>query len=462
MQTLQKFIDLKHLLPPDSWLVKRDQHNPGELDDESIAFIEGDVEADSLDLDDQPGVIALFVTGHCKIKNIYCEETDGSTGLIVKKNLVVDNMIVGGQEVYVCGDLTVTGLFWGDYNHGNLQVEGLMTFHVFISTDYSFDVKRFETKNRVQVAHFLWDEGEDEYDRERLNTIFQPDCLIGENELEDWASSWKDWIASWNLMDRIKKGLPVLLEHIEPVREEAIPFVFGSKTFNPANLQRLRESPVFQHTEMLEYWRGDIFKRVLANRDTTLSEQVYLQKEGKSILIRYENGRLAVLCRESEQAAWYYYDPRRSEHATFAEMTQPLWEALLEEWSEIEYWYAQFQETVTPASLQKMLDIPVVKTRYSDYYNDDGEVLYINNGQVEFRQADSGRTPRATIIKYKGDGHDFYHYDLGETGVLLRDQAGDGYSSKTWQVGWGEVEKYRNAVRYYRALRSNMERLPKE
>ncbi|RNL80576.1 hypothetical protein ED312_19255, partial [Sinomicrobium pectinilyticum] len=92
-------------------------------------------------------------------------------------NLQADNIVVGGQEIYVAGDLTVKGLFWGDYNHGDLVVTGEIAVLVFISTDYNFDHKRFEAGDRVRVAYWLWDETEDEFDREQLEALFRPECL---------------------------------------------------------------------------------------------------------------------------------------------------------------------------------------------------------------------------------------------------------------------------------------------
>lgn len=79
-----------------------------------------------------------------KAGNIYNNETDGSTGLVVMGNLTANNIVVGGQELFVAGDLAVNELFWGDYNHGELQVRGSIQAKVFINTDYGVDYKRFE------------------------------------------------------------------------------------------------------------------------------------------------------------------------------------------------------------------------------------------------------------------------------------------------------------------------------
>ena len=47
-------------------------------------------------------------------------------------NLIADNIVVGGQEIFVGGDFTVNELFWGDYNHGDLQVKGSIQAKVLL------------------------------------------------------------------------------------------------------------------------------------------------------------------------------------------------------------------------------------------------------------------------------------------------------------------------------------------
>ncbi len=499
---LKKISEVKHLLPQDCWAVKRNEQK-GELENDLVAWVNGDWETGNLDLDMHhsfefffPGlempepyacISLVFVSGNLKARDIFCEETDGATDLIVTGNLEAENITVGGQEIFVQGNLSVSGLYWGDYNHGALRVQGHIAAHVFISTDYSFDVERFDTADRVEVDHFFWDESDEEFDRDLLAFVFQPDCLVAEDEVdEDELYSWNAWLDTSRIRQRLLEGLPVLLDDPAPyiAQEVQIPFIFESNAFNPANLQRLRESPVFldhipadaeKQVQEVEYWRGEIFKRVVVVKRIPLSEQVYFQQGDKAILIRYEKNpalqgqdssenahRLAVLCRtivEGEEPAWYYFDPRLPAHQPFVSMTQPLWEDLLREWSEIEYWHEQFNAIVTREKVERILALPLVKDKYSDYYSDDGKSLSIFNGQVQFRQGSEGRAPRISIVKYtrKEDEYNFYHYDIrelrnGETRVLLYDQASDGYESKTWQVGWPDVQKYRDAIRYFTTL----------
>ena len=72
---------------------------------------------------------------------VYNEETDGAAGLIMLGDLRVGNMLVGGQEVYVTGNLMVDEVVWGDYNHGDLRVLGIAIATACVETDqYSVNI----------------------------------------------------------------------------------------------------------------------------------------------------------------------------------------------------------------------------------------------------------------------------------------------------------------------------------
>ena len=143
---LKKFNTIKHLLPNNCWAVTRNAANTGKLEGENVLFYEGDLTLDSLNLDhcetltpalaSGETIFLVLVTGNLNIKQfIYNKNTDGATGLIVLGNLQTQNMLVGGQEVYVAGNMHVSELFWGDYNHGDLTVKGDVTALVFADTE---------------------------------------------------------------------------------------------------------------------------------------------------------------------------------------------------------------------------------------------------------------------------------------------------------------------------------------
>lgn len=157
-----------------------------------------------------PFVYAIIINGNLKARNIFNDNTDGATGLMVLGNLEAENMMVGGQEIFISGNLYVKGLFWGDYNHGNLVAKGAIAANTFLSTDYRFDQERFSRKDRVEIAHFLQDDQE-QYDRGRLAALIQPDCLVHPNNQHHQLYGWKDWLVREKMIERLKEGLPVLL-----------------------------------------------------------------------------------------------------------------------------------------------------------------------------------------------------------------------------------------------------------
>lgn len=141
MMKLVKYQDIKHLLPEDTHYKNERYYDPQEA---YVLHYQGDLVLEKpLDLDNsysyffdgvEPEDLCyfIFVEGNVKAGNIYNNETDGSTGLVVMGNLIADNIVVGGQEIFVGGDFTVNELFWGDYNHGVLQVKGSIQAKVLL------------------------------------------------------------------------------------------------------------------------------------------------------------------------------------------------------------------------------------------------------------------------------------------------------------------------------------------
>lgn len=158
------FSQISSLLPPDSWAVWCDSANPGRFDDEFIIVFEGSTELDSLNLDipfEQTEPVSLIlVKGDLRVKRyVYNQETDSATGLIVLGDLQAGNMLVGGQEIYITGNLLVDEVFWGDYNHGDLQVLGAAHANVFVETDdYTANIG-----GKAHFTHYLDQFGSEGY-----------------------------------------------------------------------------------------------------------------------------------------------------------------------------------------------------------------------------------------------------------------------------------------------------------
>lgn len=503
----RKLSEIQHLLPADSWVKEYVFDRGGE--DEICLFIAGDWELENLDLDevkDEQGnyISLILVAGNMKVKNIYCENTDGATGLIVTGSLEAENMIVGGQEIYICGDLRVKDCFWGDYNHGELVVIGTITMQVFIATDYGFDFDLHKKEDRLKLDVFLWDEEEQEgFPQFKIRNLFREDCIAEELDLdeEDDLYSWNDWLNRSQIIEHLKAGKPILLQNIINVQDEApeveIPFVFESRAFNNANLLRLRESPLFldnfptdgtERHQTIEYWRGDDFKRVVVTKEELFSEKVYFQQGDRALLMQYEEVKrnvfqtllgetpqyqITLLCRtitEGVSDNWFHYNSLLKEHKKYSVLTQDFWENLLTEWSEMEYYHQQFQKVITTEKINHILSLPVVKEKYSDYYDDDKEALWFRNFNWQFRQIDNIKkvcqriTIACDISTEEEKIYDFYHFDIEklENGVIapvLYTQYDDGYGASVFKVAICNIDKFKNAIRYFEMMETKIEKI---
>lgn len=125
-----KFKEVKHKMPNDSWYHSLLDKGNEEFDEGLVLLIEGDYEVGNLDLGaplipfrerfnnyeaylNQEMCIIILIEGNLKARNIYNFNTDRSTSLCVLGNVDAENIVIGGQELYVAGNLNVAECFWG-------------------------------------------------------------------------------------------------------------------------------------------------------------------------------------------------------------------------------------------------------------------------------------------------------------------------------------------------------------
>ncbi len=102
----------------------------GVLDDiERIRLLEpgSRVEGD-LDLDASP----VLAAGDLHVEGNVLGGEDGSL-LVVLGSCRASNVLVGGPEVFIRGDLTVRGAVMTDYNHGRLEVGGALEAEIILA-----------------------------------------------------------------------------------------------------------------------------------------------------------------------------------------------------------------------------------------------------------------------------------------------------------------------------------------
>ncbi|CAA9198634.1 DUF6892 domain-containing protein [Flavobacterium collinsii] len=502
----KKFKEIKYLLPASSSALG--YKGDGGIDDMICLYISGDWEIENLDLDDINDefgnrVYLILIIGNLTVKNIYCKNSDMGTFLTVLNSLVADNMVVSGQEIYIGGRLTVKDLFWG-YYPGNIVVNLFLTANVFIVSNYTYIfLDKDESGQQLSVVNYLFSDQDEEYEfqRSKVSAFFREDCIMGSPNIVDDLNGWNDWLNADQMIENLKKGKPILRENFQlqepPVVE--IPFVFESKAFNNANLLRLRESPLFldnytphatERFQIIEYWKDDDFKRVLVNKEEMFSEIVYFQQDDRALMMQYvkvkqnileklrgntSQYQISISCRTIKDGTddnWEVYNSLLEQHKKYLSLTQDFWEDLLTEWSEMEYYYLQFQKTVTVEKIEYILSLPVVKAKFSDYYNVRNESIWFKFNW-KFRQIDTeqGQCQRITIIRdfstLYGDKYEFYHFDLkklenGNVVPVLYTQDENGDEFDNYEVTVSDSGKFKNAAKYFKTLENRMEDINRE
>lgn len=109
--------------------------------DFNFLLYEGNIDLDTLNLDNDRynnDIIGIIINGNLLVNNIYNFETDYGIHLIVLGNVVAKNIIVGGQDINISGNLDISEVFLGFYNHGGIFVENNVSCPTIIIEDYAF------------------------------------------------------------------------------------------------------------------------------------------------------------------------------------------------------------------------------------------------------------------------------------------------------------------------------------
>jgi hypothetical protein len=111
---------------------------------ELVKVVEQDTVLADLPLDLVPNdaTIAYIFMGNLTVLGaIWNENTEGAISMMVFKNLKARNIAVGGQEIYVKGNLDVEELLCGSYNHGTMTVKGDVKACYILDDDYTFTLE---------------------------------------------------------------------------------------------------------------------------------------------------------------------------------------------------------------------------------------------------------------------------------------------------------------------------------
>lgn len=430
-----RFRDIKHKLPADAWARWRNERHDGEFDAETVLYHQGDLALDTLELDDLPAsdtVFLILVEGNLRVANhIYNEETDGAPGLIVLGDLQARNAVVGGQEIYVTGNLVIEELFWGDYNHGTLKVAGNADIALLVDTEgYHVEIagkQRF--RRHLSTLDAATDPGSNDGLAEPL-ALFPADCVID-------ADSEYPILYRSRMLERLRASQPVIHADLLQARQlpaPAIPPLCPDRTLSVDNLERLTQPHLLlqpanaSQTPRLEFWRGDLFCRAAAGEeeDGSVFRSVYFQNATHAAQLRFNQVRIpggllrrstqqwlpALRWREmsGEQTDWHDCDVLPTQCTA---MFDQGWNALLDGVAT----HVHARALIAPERLSALLALPLAAP-YDDFYDDDRNGLWLGNVYCAFRQEGVIRKghPQPALLRVAcnrtDDGNERYDFSL--------------------------------------------------
>ncbi len=301
---------LKDRFPEDSCWAKFYQ----DFTDEHIAaYYAGDLTLHSLDLDwekpfpDQTETILIFIDGNFTVDNLYNEETDGAIGLMVMGNLTVQNMAVGGQEIYVEGNLLVEEVLCGSYNHGETIVQGNLNATVLVQDD-QYRITAGGEKRFVCTVNAWEGDGVCQELPIDIRDVLIDDVFLDDEDIEDEEVGFLFGM----LVSTLRKGRSALKDLNEALqRKGAVHLYFTDNALNQENIMKLIQCVLmpgdkhyFDFTE-----RGAYFKvnREYVDGDGDLqTPSVYIKDERNHYFISLEEDHVVHLLRKAmdEEAIW--------------------------------------------------------------------------------------------------------------------------------------------------------------
>ncbi len=466
--SIKNYTEIASLLPHDCLYI--DYH--GAYSMVKVIVVEGDWDiTEPLDLDeieylfpeynpsdnDEDLPLFILVTGNMRANNIYNAEIDVSCGLVVLGNLTAKNIVVGGQQIYVAGDLNVSGLYWGDYNHGELRVKGEINIRVFLETDYGYDIRRFREGEGVNIRYALYDDDEEGFETgDMLRALFKQEFVATPDETEDiW--SWKSRINEENLFPALKNGEEILVseaqaeinfENIEKAKFK----IFPDNKISAENLFRFTYPPYFslvckgEEIKRYQMWEdNDIFYRIKFNPESGVQSVYFQNNEEYAVFVALENGVLDI-------CSW---DLKSKDCPALTAQSDPeKYQFLQEQWT---YW----QERYTAIIEQRLKYLKAVDKEGFEaiLHNDKLHKIY-NEQKNENGLAPLGRDKfgifgdRITIAELLDyDDEDkpifrFYYFEWNdEAGCVVLLGADD--DGEEYEVNFGNVPRYKNAAIYF-------------
>lgn len=444
------------LLPADSQLCIVARNNAEEFSRIKIAVHQGDLVLDHLVLDDISALVGdmdvdgLLVQGNLTARYIYNEFTDGAVQLVVLGNLETQNMAVGGQLIYIQGNLQVNELFWGDNKLGDIQVKGNAAVKVLMLTDEY----RFRGEGEIHFRQQINEEsGALQFDFQLQDTFIPAVLHVPKLEAEDgrYLLYRRLAAASWQEGKSILQQVP------------ALTFAFGNGAIDAKNIKRLAASVLMPFNErQYEFWQQDVFFRVAKpGGEQEQGFSVYMEKQAQyAVWIELKGEQIEVAGRTmtGEDTQWYFLTPDAPQH--FHLLLGKGWKALTYSVTEYEYHWQQLLQAVTVEKVEALLALPV--TRQYPFYSSENYVWH-GNYAYQFRHADEeheGETYPPQLVIYwerpenKGD-YESYTFRIETNAVgekALRAIHRESEQQPSLYIDFTAIEKVYKAIWLFRRI----------
>jgi hypothetical protein len=441
--TLLRFADVAARLPETSWAVWRNTLNEGEFADEPVLWVPGPVSAGTIDLARWPApwidtetIFIVVVEGDLKVDTLYNWDTDGCTGLIVLGDLEVDHAVVGGQEIFVTGDLTVHELFWGDYNHGTLKVQGRTQARLLLSTEeYHLEVAPSHEDAGIGVR--MDDDAPRDHEWADVAAQYFREQVINRNEHD--PSGLGSVVPRYRVIEALQRGEPVLKTPFEPMQPQPVPRLWGDVVLSDA-ASMARQAPLFhalledipEDTPEQQFRSASCAADVFVTRaHRRASDQVavtdllvILGDDGLEVRIWVDEpgrlgrltGRRKGLCAVFKHLGKGVYGLRPIwSHPEVMVTVQSVWNEALRRAEAGRFWRVQLQERVHARQVLALLELPIVANHYNDWNDPDRNGFWDGFLHYSFHRP-SPEEPwavlRVSVDRHDTDGEDIRAYQF--------------------------------------------------
>lgn len=383
-----RFADVAARLPPDSWCVRRHKSCAGEFADARVLWVPGSCHFAVLDLARWPlprseteAVFMVVIEGDLNVGTLYNWDTDGCTGLTVLGDLSLNHAVVGGQEIFVCGNLDVSELFWGDYNHGGLQVNGRIRARLLLATD-EYHLPEIG-RDCDEIGLLLNDDVEQDRDLVEVAAQYFVEGVL--NRREPDPAGLCDVVLRYRVVEALLRGEAILRTPFEPLRPVDVPRLWGEVVLTDRSSMVAQASLFRAFVDIVPASEPE-----QTFRSQQFAAEVFVtrrhQREGDGVevpdmlVILGDDGmdvRMWDGHREGMTAMFEDGDPPDGgfrpiwDHPEVIVRLQGVWNEALRRAEAWHFWIPQLQQRATTADILALLELPIVKEHYNDWEDSD-------------------------------------------------------------------------------------------